>query len=139
MWRELAYLARDARRPHRIEPPILNTTTRIRDLPVVVTFWFPIIPRLEYCRSLPAARFARNGGVDAKDFQRMWREMEKAPASTTPYRDSTTLEAEGGREHEGPQGSRGDAAEGRIGSDKVFEVFSNAIRTPMQCFGLVQQ
>ena len=65
--------------------------------------------------------------------------MEKAPASTTPYRDSTPLEAEGGREHEGPQGSRGDAAEGRIGSDKVFEVFSNAIRTPMQCFGLVQQ
>ncbi|CAM9899756.1 unnamed protein product, partial [Laminaria digitata] len=66
-------------------------------------------------------RFARNGGVDAKDFQRLWREMEKAPASTTPYGESVAVGAGDGRTHEGPQGPRGKAADGRIGGDKVFE------------------
>lgn len=119
-------------------PPHLNSPTRIRPVPFAA-FCSLLTSSFDGSRSPPAARFARNGGVDAKDFQRLWREMDKAPASTTPYRDSTTLEAEGGREHEGPQGSRREAADGRIGNDKVFEVFSNAIRTTMQVCGLVQQ
>lgn len=94
-----------------------------------------MVPPFDNSLYLPTARFARNGGVDAKDFQRLWREMEKAPASTTPYGEGTPLGAGDGITNEGPQGSRRDAADGRIGGDKVFEVkFGRKTRT--QALGL---
>lgn len=95
----------------------------------------PIVPPFDNSLYLPTARFARNGGVDAKDFQRLWREMEKAPASTTPYGEGTSLGAGDGRTNEGPQGSRRDAADGRIGGDKVFEVKFRRKTSP-QALGL---
>ena len=48
--------------------------------------------------------------------------MEKAPASTTPYGDSTAVGAGDGRAHQGPQGPRGESGDGRHMGDKVFEV-----------------
>eukprot|EP00903_Cladosiphon_okamuranus_P011998 g11267.t1 len=66
-------------------------------------------------------RFARNGGVDAKDFQRMWREREiMSPITGTPFggrRNSS--EGEAAQQRRGQEGGRGGG--GGIEPEKVFE------------------
>lgn len=87
-------------------------------------------------------RFARNGGVDAKDFQRMWREREKvAPGSGAtpggePIRNGVELGTSGGRRVSSSQGwmhpeqrtkdhGAGGSGGGGISSEKVFEASCN--------------
>ncbi|CAM9207788.1 unnamed protein product [Scytosiphon promiscuus] len=72
----------------------------------------------------PVVRFARNGGVDAKDFQRMWREMDKS----SHHRGVSLAGAEGTsrlggvRDSAGPQQERREGEGGdRIDPDKIFE------------------
>lgn len=76
-------------------------------------------------------RFARNGGVDAKDFQRMWRERETmSPATGAPFGGRrSSSEGEAPQEGQRQQGGRGGGGGvGGIEPEKVFEVSRHVVR-----------
>ncbi|CAM9117962.1 unnamed protein product, partial [Pylaiella littoralis] len=93
---------------------------------------------LDFEAGLLFQRFARNGGVEAKDFQRMWREREKLfpGVETTPggdgelNRNVAGLGIGGSRRASSSEGwihpeqrrpDRGGSGSEGIGSDKIFE------------------
>lgn len=94
-------------------------------LPFEIYCTFPRPNMALSCTLSTLARFARNGGVDAKDFQRMWREMEKAsPRNGGPLGSTEGTSSLGGdRGNTGPQQDRrGREGGDGIGPEKIFEV-----------------
>lgn len=84
-----------------------------------------ILPNTESYFSLRfhPRRFARNGGVDATDFQRMWRDRQNTAAAVDGLTGLGVVNtAPGRREAEGRYGVDGGVGGAGIGAEKVFEV-----------------
>ncbi|CAM9137098.1 unnamed protein product [Ectocarpus fasciculatus] len=80
-------------------------------------------PSSDFEAGLLFQRFARNGGVDAKDFQRVWREREQLfsdpnPAPGGEVRRREEASRPGG---EARQEGRREGGAGGVGPEKIFE------------------
>lgn len=69
-------------------------------------------------------RFAHNGGVEAKDFQRMWREMGGRPATTSAVEGGVpvVVNSNGGKPVPRIQWQDGGGGGNALGAEKSFEV-----------------